>query len=86
MDVSLERASEVVDQLQQWINERDGLDRVPHANLTYSAYSLSVSIGDECVWTDHEDDLDELTVDLLKTRFLESIESLLPFLGAAKKD
>jgi hypothetical protein len=75
-------AIEVVDQLQKWIEDRDGLSEVPVASFTYTNCVWSISVGDVQVWDDqdHQDSETGLTLEWCKQQWLEYVESLRPFM------
>ena len=65
VDVLLQRASEVVDQLQKWLEDREGLSTIPIANLTAGGFTLEVAVGDVCVWSCDTDGNSDLTFVLI---------------------
>ena len=78
-------AIDIVDQLQTWIEDRDGLSEIPHAWVTATAYSLSVGIGPWTLWDDadgysDEHDEEELSVDGCIKAFTAAVEALIPFM------
>lgn len=77
--IRLIQAIEIVERLQEWIEDRDGLSTVPHAGLYWSPYTMQITIGDVCVF-DSEHDPDALSVDECKREWLEHVDLLKPFL------
>lgn len=48
------QAIEIVDQLQAWLEDRDGLCHIPVANLCYSRDVMTIQIDDIAIW-DNQD-------------------------------
>lgn len=72
---AIDKAVLMVDELQSWIQSTPDLSQEPMANLTYSPYTLSISIGEIHLW-DQEDDqlsIEQLDVDELKKRFIDRV-------------
>lgn len=79
MPSELEQAVEIVGQLQDWIDNFEGLSVVPIANVCWSPSSMQICVGDHVVYWCQEDD--ELTLENCKAAWLEHVNSLLPFAG-----
>lgn len=79
------KAIEIVDQLQEWLEDRDNLSEIPSASFTYSKWTCSISIGHECVWDDQDiQGEDGLTLQWCKEQWLKYVEGLRPFLPPAE--
>ncbi len=81
--VMLERACRVVEQLQEWIEDRDGLSIIPQANLECSSGGLGtlrVRIGDTIVWDFGAFDVDDLTFVNCRDVWLEELFAYSPFM------
>jgi len=77
---------ELVDKLQEWVEDRDGMSIVPEAWFTYSAHTKQVGIGRFTLWdseTGYSDEHDEDGVSLegCKKAFLAEVQELCPFLS-----
>jgi len=79
----LERACRVVEQLQEWIEDRDGLSIVPQASLECSVGGLGtlrVWIGNVIVWDSDDSGIDELTFVSCRDVWLEELSAYSPFM------
>ncbi len=82
----LTKATEVVLELQNWLEDRDDLSQCPVAGVSWTSENeLEVSIGRLGVWSSLVDEEDNLTLDYCKGAFLEEVAALEPFMEEAKK-
>jgi hypothetical protein len=89
MRETLKAAVDIVENLQDWIEDRDGLSTVPHAWVTYTpAYEIAIGVGEAIVWTTEcgycngQDDT-SLSYRGCKLAFLSTITDLKPFFSEA---
>ena len=76
----LEKAVKIVKELQEWIENREWQDKDPPvAHLSWTPCTLSISIGDFCVF-DSEHDPDALTLEDCKQKWLVHVLSFSPFI------
>lgn len=81
--VMLERACRVVEQLQLWIDNHEGLSIIPQANLECSSGGLGtmrVRIGDVIVWDFRTFGEEYLTLSSCRDVWLEEVFALQPFM------
>lgn len=76
----LDKAWDVVCQLQRWIEGRDNLSTVPNAAMTVCVDSLAISVGHITVWSDQSNSPEEMTFESCRDEFLQEIEQYVPFL------
>lgn len=78
--ITCRQAAEVVEQLQKWIEDRDGLSTTPIAHLIWSTSDLEINIGAVTVWCSDEDDESDMTFEFCRKRFLDDMRNILPFI------
>lgn len=79
MDRELRRAVDVVNHLQEWIDNRDGLSRTHMAGLTYTETTLEIFAGDVGLWCDQSDGSEDMTFEYCRDAFLKHIADFRPF-------
>ena len=72
-------AYEIVQGLQQWAEDRDGLSSVPMARMVYSTSVLEIHLGDICVFSSEVDYWTDFSIESCKSQFLCAIDELRPF-------
>jgi hypothetical protein len=75
----LEEAAEIVERLQEWIEDRDGLSSWPVANLSWSTTTLQIAIGHEVVYCDQNTNGEDFTFEACKAAWLEHLKEMQPF-------
>lgn len=72
----LERAAEVVLELQRRIDATENWATAPVPNLSWSENTLEVFIGDVTVWSDQHNESEELTADFCCKQFIEQVNEM----------
>lgn len=83
-DKLLFELSNIVIQLQDWIEDRDRLSSIPTAHLIWSCSQYQIRIG-KCVVFDNTGDV-EPSFEECKREYLEGISELLPFVKELPPD
>ncbi len=84
VELEVVHAMQIVRQLQEWINDRDGLSEIPVAHFTWSLDTLEICIGDVLVYSDQEPPSDGMSYQSCKEEWLNHVRSLLPFVEECK--
>lgn len=79
-------ATAIIDQLQAWIENHEGLSETPIAHLSAHANgdALEILIGDWCLWSDQCDSSDDMTFEYCQEEFFKRLDSLMPFMQIPK--
>lgn len=79
------RAIRIAGQIDEWIEQNNSSGIAPMGVVTITGGSLSISIGDVCVWDSQERDGDEeLTLDVCLKSYRDYLADLLsPFVEQA---
>lgn len=79
------KAFEVMRQLREWVEDRDGLSTTPTAWVAVSAGSVELSVGHTGVWSSEVDSEDELTFECCRDAYLKELSaSCEPFAAEMK--
>lgn len=85
MDERIITAYRIVEQLQEWLEDRDGLSAIPVAHFVYYGSFLGnvdIAIGNTTVFSTEADSEENMTFEACRDNWLEEIESFWPFLAA----
>lgn len=80
----LERAANVVDNLNNWLNDTEDTSTVPTATMHYTGSYLSVSIGHEVLWDTEDAPAEELTIEACLKEWIKCQEEMIPFIEKHK--
>ena len=67
----VEKARQIAGELQNWLEDHEGLSMIPVANITESEYTLEICINHECIWSSEADSDDDLTFEYCQNAWVE---------------
>lgn len=70
------RAGEVCAELQDWIDNVEGVSTTPIVSLTVASTTTTIEIGGMAVWDDQVNDEAELNFDYCKAAYQDEIRDL----------
>lgn len=86
--LTLEKAAAIVEALQNWLEDSYTSGEIPTASLTYTQYTMSISVDGICIWDDQTSGEDndafagvvengeEFTLEMFKAEWLSRVRQL----------